>query len=726
MVEFLGSYGTGKVRVGLWFDRREAVLVSVLSDGNSSVLQAFKRLILREGRLQKPDLLQVQGVLSSHNASLEVLTSKPSSGQAERALPARSDALAWLADSLADVEAELSKLKEEREHWRGVQDLTLAHARLDGLSREIEYLGDKLVDETQHVKLTYRSDFGPSPQQALDRARLREYRSSAKREEADIRQRMEFTYRTRIAELEGKRRELLDRMDRERERQSERRGAVAAVLDESSAMLVSVTVRSRPVFASDKLLGYAKGAVREACAETATLRAKLSDRLGLRFEPVDELALLGPLFLASPVFLKRLSARGSVELAEAVEDAFALVPKDASEKEFARSVAGLLAEMPTLAVSPDMSRFPRVQGGKRLAFLGRAIDSTGEAVDLPVLFDLDEQAPRHVSVTGGSGSGKSVAARVLVEGALVHGVPVLVFDPTRAWAGFTAPCTDERVLARYRWFQMQPGWAKGFSVRTVRAAGDDAQSLWVRPGLTLLAAWDIRPEDERSAVRGLLERIREAVAAWPESRTLKALLVLEEAHRYLQDKELEPLLEGLARTARARGLGLLFVSQNCVDLPPGVRNNTATKIQMQTGYGPDLTRAGQIFGTDAAKRIPSLKQGEGVLNYPEYGTVFLAFRPPLHSPHAAGQDMLPGPQLVQEASTLVAPPKPKQNEGSSVRPSVPDKDWRLAARAVVGQGTTSRLLAEALQKQGIPPPSERTLRRFLHELRTKVESSSQA
>lgn len=62
--------------------------------------------------------------------------------------------------------------------------------------------------------------------------------------------------------------------------------------------------------------------------------------------------------------------------------------------------------------------------------------ANGRVSTNPIWFDYDTFGPIHTSVVGRAGSGKSVTAYSIAEGALLNNIPVLALDPTGQWTGF--------------------------------------------------------------------------------------------------------------------------------------------------------------------------------------------------------------------------------------------------------------------------------------------------
>ena len=65
---------------------------------------------------------------------------------------------------------------------------------------------------------------------------------------------------------------------------------------------------------------------------------------------------------------------------------------------------------------------------------------TGKSVDLPASI-----LRRHVAMLGASGSGKTVAAKVLIEEATLEGIPSIIVDPQGDLARFAQPSNSDKI-----------------------------------------------------------------------------------------------------------------------------------------------------------------------------------------------------------------------------------------------------------------------------------------
>lgn len=634
-LRYLGKHSLGTVRVLLFFDEAAWALCSVVSHEQSSLVQAYKKLVLAPSKVL--DLSKLHDLCASHSTSLELFTTDATRELAEREEAPSLDKSRWLESALKKVDQELAREKAQYGTFRGVRDLDVATDHLRNRREEIFELEKKILRRADEPSLVHvEGSWVRVVPHNLDVAKLKELRYQAQARSSALKQRIDFTRRARIRALEDKRRALWAEIETERRHEKARIERVAERTQDGVGLLSFLTVRSRPILVQGRRNAAVRAALAEVDKTAKVLTSTLRERLGLEFKEPDELFLLSNALVTSLHSLRESNLPIARLILEATQKTLTLTPRDALDRNVARAVENVLARIPHTAKLPDLSRFPQPEDAlkRRYAYLGLALRHDLKPTHHPVFFDLDEQGPRHVAVAGGSGSGKSVAASLIVEGAALHGVPVLVFDPTRSWTGFAMPCSGA-LLDRYEDFQMRREWARAFDLEVVELdSGTSLTRFLDRKGITVLMSSHLTQEEEAGVAARLLAELLEELKARPESSRLKLLVVLEEAHRYLADKKLEPLVELLARTARVKGVGLVFVSQNATDLPPEVRNNCATKIQLHTNYSEDLKRSAQTFGSDYRTLIPKFERATGAFQFPEYGTALVAFRPPLHQPSA--------------------------------------------------------------------------------------------
>jgi DNA replication protein DnaC len=81
----------------------------------------------------------------------------------------------------------------------------------------------------------------------------------------------------------------------------------------------------------------------------------------------------------------------------------------------------------------------------------KVVWNLGDFVYLP----LRKYAQKGILVSGASGSGKTIAAKVIVEELLQEQVPVLVFNYTKQWERLFLKNTDQTMLEKYGLFGMR-------------------------------------------------------------------------------------------------------------------------------------------------------------------------------------------------------------------------------------------------------------------------------
>ena len=86
----------------------------------------------------------------------------------------------------------------------------------------------------------------------------------------------------------------------------------------------------------------------------------------------------------------------------------------------------------------------------------------------------------HTIVAGATGGGKSIAAQVIIEEALIKNVAVIVFDPTAQWSGMLRKCDDRKMLSYYPAFGLKQTDARAFFGKQAAAVGPGQLTRWQR------------------------------------------------------------------------------------------------------------------------------------------------------------------------------------------------------------------------------------------------------
>ncbi len=105
--------------------------------------------------------------------------------------------------------------------------------------------------------------------------------------------------------------------------------------------------------------------------------------------------------------------------------------------------------------SIDFKSLP--QATPRSGFIGKVAET-----DIRTFVDLDT-LQTHTVIAGSTGGGKTIAAQVIVEEALLKEVSVIVFDPTAQWRGFLRPNRDKKMLKSYKSFEMKVADSRAFN-----------------------------------------------------------------------------------------------------------------------------------------------------------------------------------------------------------------------------------------------------------------------
>ena len=264
--------------------------------------------------------------------------------------------------------------------------------------------------------------------------------------------------------------------------------------------------------------------------------------------------------------------------------------------------------------------------------LGRvALDDwkLGEFFYLP----LSKYAQKGILVSGASGSGKTVAAKVIVEELLDDDTPVLVFDATKQWERLEDKNTSHDMLKRYRLFGMKQS-PKGYKVKVIREMTSVEQSVGHNEA-TIFDLSNISDETDRiEKVALALDKILEYFDSQKDSDELRLLIVVEEAHLWtLKEvgKDAVRFLDKAVRMLRKKGVGVMLVSHKISDFDPAMRSSMNISVFFRTKYDGDLESIGRIFGSEFSKIAPTLPVGYSIFHLADIGEPFITAWRPTHS-----------------------------------------------------------------------------------------------
>jgi tetratricopeptide (TPR) repeat protein len=280
----------------------------------------------------------------------------------------------------------------------------------------------------------------------------------------------------------------------------------------------------------------------------------------------------------------------------------------------------------------EFSELPKP--GPKSAYVGKIAETEHKTY-----FDL-EQFKVHTIVAGATGGGKSVAAQVVVEEALLKNVAVIVFDPTAQWSGMLRKGTDKNMIRLYANFGMKPSQARAFNgnVRQITNALEVIDiKKYIKPGeIQIFALNKLDPKDIDIFVANSVREVFHA--NFQETPEIKLLIVYDEVHRLLPkfggSGEGFLQIERGCREFRKWGVGILMISQVLADFVGQIKANINTEIQMRTRDEGDLDRIKTKYGVEVLQGLVKASVGSGMVENPAYNRgkpYFVSFRPLLHN-----------------------------------------------------------------------------------------------
>jgi len=248
---------------------------------------------------------------------------------------------------------------------------------------------------------------------------------------------------------------------------------------------------------------------------------------------------------------------------------------------------------------------------------------------------LKKYAQKGILISGASGAGKTVAAKVIVEELLEDDIPVLVFGYTRQWQRLLEKNTDDKMLDRYAEFGMRRS-PKGFNGQVVKSIPDFGKLLASKDA-TIVDLSDLYDSSERvDKVARMLDQILEYFQLQEDSEDLKLLIVVEEAHLWTSrdlPKDAIRFLDSAVRLLRKKGVSVMLVSQKISDFDPAMRSAMNISISFRTKYEGDLKAIGRTLGTEISAIVPKLPVGYSVFHLADVGDPFVvAWRPTYSQP----------------------------------------------------------------------------------------------
>lgn len=272
--------------------------------------------------------------------------------------------------------------------------------------------------------------------------------------------------------------------------------------------------------------------------------------------------------------------------------------------------------------------------GERTLWLGKVAETNIESY-----YEMDAMTT-HGVVAGATGGGKSIAAQVLIEEALINNIAVIVFDPTAQWSGMLRKCDDKKMLGFYQKFGMKPEAARAFP-GNIKQIKNERQAIninkYMNPGqIQVFTMNKLTPPQIDTFVATVIASIFKSDPK--EFPNLRVLLVFDEVHRLLPkfggSGKGFLQIERACREFRKWGFGVLLVSQVLSDFVGEIKANINTEIQMRTRDESDLNRLKTKYGEEFLQSLIKASVGVGMFVNPRYNKgkpYFINFRPILHS-----------------------------------------------------------------------------------------------
>ncbi|HEX33042.1 MAG TPA: DUF853 family protein, partial [Candidatus Aenigmarchaeota archaeon] len=212
----------------------------------------------------------------------------------------------------------------------------------------------------------------------------------------------------------------------------------------------------------------------------------------------------------------------------------------------------------------------------------------------------------HALIAGATGAGKTIAAQVIAEEALLHNKNVVVFDPTGQWTGFLRACKNRAMLKKYPLFGMKEKDARGFegSIKLVESPDMKINIKELlepkKARITVFVLDRLSPEQIDKFVANTVKQVFNQRPE--EQKELKLLMVYDEVHRLLPkfggSGEGFLQIERAVREFRKWGIGLILISQVLSDFVGEIRANIGMEIQTRTRYEKDLERIARKYGEE--------------------------------------------------------------------------------------------------------------------------------
>jgi KaiC/GvpD/RAD55 family RecA-like ATPase len=221
--------------------------------------------------------------------------------------------------------------------------------------------------------------------------------------------------------------------------------------------------------------------------------------------------------------------------------------------------------------------------------IGYVCDEKLQVTNNPV-FLSENLLLHHVIVTGSTGGGKTEVAKRIVSEVERMGRKVLVVTPeAHLWKSL-----ENSHIMEGHFLDIE----RGINVLDLSFSKDLA-------------------DDAKVVIGGVLEEY----SRMEQTDHVRLLLVIDEAHIFLEDEESERVLEQAIRTLRKFGVACVLISHNYGDFNRTIRTNIQTHIAMYTNWSRDISYVREFQqkgGPDFAELLRTMPEGYGIFRSREF------------------------------------------------------------------------------------------------------------
>jgi hypothetical protein len=245
----------------------------------------------------------------------------------------------------------------------------------------------------------------------------------------------------------------------------------------------------------------------------------------------------------------------------------------------------------------------------------------------------------HFYISGMTGSGKSVLARVIAEGNIANQVTILILDPRNQAIGLLLPENKNDILKHYKEFGLDKPRSFAIEYYSLNLNKTIPKISQLLQKSSVISFKGLNDKARCEFFTHILEGVFEACTR-EESEKPKIFIIVEEVQLFLKRqvspdaeaiaKRAEVIIDKITREGRKFGCFICLVSQTIRDFSSygasTVRQNMGTKIFLANGdkevqYASDYLKNG--------KEIIGLPTGTAIVWNTNFGEVKVKIRPSL-------------------------------------------------------------------------------------------------